>query len=163
MALKKNLLFVNEPSVLYYANLVSDKDIVVNQGGTSSGKSYSIMQVLITMAISNRNWTITVVGGTIPKLKEDVMRITAEIVSMNPNVGRFVKSFNIADRIYTFTTGSLIEFKSFEDSEQAKGSKRQVLYISEATRISYDIFFEAYYRTTTKTFIDFNPTAKFWV
>lgn len=35
-----------EASVLFKANYYSSAHIVINQGGTSSGKTYAIMQVL---------------------------------------------------------------------------------------------------------------------
>lgn len=156
-------LFEREPSPLYYENLTATESIVVNQGGTSSAKTYSIMQVLTTVAILKKNYVITVVSNTVPKLKEDTMRIMADLVSQNPNVKRHVKSFNISDKVYTFTTGSIIEFKSFENEEQAKGGKRHILFINEATRINYMIFFEAQLRTYVRTFIDYNPSYRFWV
>lgn len=155
--------FIQEPSPLYYVNLYAKETLVINQGGTSSAKSYSIMQALLVLACSQRGLTITVMGATVPKLKEDVMRITAEIVFQNPNIRRWIKGYNIQDRTYTFTTGTILEFKSFEDSEQAKGGKRDVLYVNEATRIDYMIFWEAYMRTKVRTYIDYNPTFRFWV
>ena len=155
--------FARDPSPLYYANLCASETVVVNQGGTSSAKSYSIMQVLFTIACSQRNWAITVMGATVPKLKEDVMRISSEIVLQNEHIRRFVTNYNIQDRTYTFTTGTLLEFKSFENAEQAKDGKRDILYVNEATRIDYMVFWEAYMRTKVRTYIDYNPTFRFWV
>ena len=155
--------FVKEPDPLYYANLFATERIVVNQGGTSSGKSYCIMQVLVTIAMAAPNYVITVVSNTVPKLKEDTMRIMAELVSNNQLVKRSVKDFNKSDRVYTFKNGSIIEFKSFESSEQAKGGKRHILYLNEATRVDYMLFFEANMRTYVRTYLDYNPSFRFWV
>lgn len=136
-----------------------DKRILVH----NSGKSYAIMQVLITVALANPGYRITICTDTIPNLKKDIMRIMAEIVSMNPNVKRFVATYNSTDRIYTFLNGAFIEFNSYETREDAKGGKRDVVYINEATRLGYDVFSELYLRTLHKVFIDFNPTVRFWV
>lgn len=155
--------FVNQPDALYYANLYASEKIVINQGGTSSGKSYCIMQTLITIAMAAPNYGITVVSNTVPKLKEDTMRIMAEIVSSNPLVKKAVKDFNKSERCYTFKNGSIIEFKSFENSEQAKGGKRHILYLNEATRVDYMLFFEANMRTYVRSYIDYNPSFRFWV
>lgn len=155
--------FVRQPDALYYANLFATEKIVINQGGTSSGKSYCIMQTLVTIAMAAPNYGITVVSNTVPKLKEDTMRIMAEIVSTNPLVKKAVKDFNKSDRVYTFKNGSIIEFKSFENSEQAKGGKRHILYLNEATRVDYMLFFEANMRTYVRTYIDYNPSFRFWV
>jgi len=156
-------IFVTPPSDLYYANLCAREMVVINPGGTSSGKSYSIMQVLLTLACSQRNLEILVVGGTIPKLKEDVMRICADIILNNPNISRYVTGFNQQDRLYRFTTGSILEFKSYENSEAAKGAKPHIAYFNEATRIDYMIFWEIFIRCKIRCYLDFNPTASFWV
>lgn len=46
---------------LYYANMNSTKRTKVNQGGTSSGKTYSIMQLLMVRAMETNNQVVTVV------------------------------------------------------------------------------------------------------
>ena len=156
-------LFDSEPNPLYYANLLASERIVVNQGGTYSSKSYSIMQVLCTFAVSQLNVDIVVAGASIPKLKEDVMKIMAQLVLGNKNLRKFVKSFNIQDRRYVFSTGSSIEFKSYEDAEMAKGGKHHYLYVSEATRFDYATFDILNRNTAIRTFVDYNPTFRFWV
>lgn len=154
-------LFKDEKSPLYWANLTADKKIVINQGGTSSGKTEAIIRVLFTIAIIRNGYIITVISDTIPKLKEDALRI-AKIVSRYPEIKLFIKDYNSTDRIFTFKNESIIEFKSFEDEEAAKGGKRHILYISEATRVQYMVFYQADLRTKVRTFMDYNPTASFW-
>lgn len=156
-------LFEREPNVLYYHNYLARERIVVNQGGTFSSKSYSIMQVLFTIACSSRGEYIVVAGETIPKLKDDVMKIASSIVSENSAVKIFIKNFNIQDRRYEFTTGSVIEFKSYEKVEDAKGGKYDYLYISEATRFDYSTAEILIRNCQKKVFIDYNPTFRFWV
>ena len=65
-------------SALYRQNFNSTKDIVVNQGGTSSGKTYAILQVLFAKAISE-TCIITVVGQDIPNLKVGALRDAIDI------------------------------------------------------------------------------------
>lgn len=154
-------LFCNERSPLYWANLTAKEKIIVNQGGTSSGKTEAIIRVLFTIAIIRPGYIITVISNTIPKLKEDALRI-AKSVGRLPEIKPFIKDYNSTDRIYTFTNESIIEFKSFEDEEAAKGGKRHILYVSEATRIPYMVFYQADLRTKVRTFMDYNPTASFW-
>lgn len=156
-------LWDRRPTDLYYANLLATEQIVVNQGGTWSGKSFAIIQAIFSMAVCNSGWTITVAGSTIPKLKEDVLRIAHELVFNNKVLAGLIKSYNVQDRIFTFKSGSLVEFKSYDTLEEAKGGKRHVLYMNEATRFGYDVFFELAIRTKIRTFIDYNPTTRFWV
>ncbi len=49
-------------SILFKYNYHSQAQVVVNQGGTSSGKTYAIMQVLFCMAMQQDRQVITVVG-----------------------------------------------------------------------------------------------------
>lgn len=154
-------LFCNEKSPLYWANLTAKEKIVINQGGTSSGKTEAIIRVLFTIGIIRKGYIITVISNTIPKLKEDALRI-AKTVSRIPEVKPFIKDYNSTDRTFTLTNESIIEFKTFEDEEQAKGGKRHILYVSEATRIPYMVFYQADLRTKVRTFIDYNPTSTFW-
>lgn len=154
-------LFRNEKSPLYWANLAANEKIVVNQGGTSSGKTEAIMRVLFTIAIIRRNYVITVISNTVTKLKEDALRIAKNVARIQ-EVKYFIKDYNSTDRTYTFVNDSIIEFKSFEDEEQAKGGKRHILFINEATRIPYMIFYQADLRTKVRTYIDYNPTSSFW-
>ena len=157
-----NVDYVYDLSVRGSHNFLVIADAVMYWSHNSS-KSYSIMQVLVTMALENKGWEIVVAGSTIPKLKEDVMKIMAQIIIGNPNVRKFVKSFNIQDRRYVFTTGSSMEFKSYEDAEMAKGGKHDILYINEATRFDYATFAILNRNSRIRTFIDYNPTFRFWV
>jgi phage terminase large subunit len=156
-------LFPNERSPLYWANLTAKEDIVINQGGTYSSKSYSIIKVLFTIAVLRRGYVITVISNTVTKLKEDAIRIAKDIVDKSDVLKEMIASYNSTDRTYLFKNGSLIEFKSFETPEQAEGGKRDILYVNEAPRIPYRTFFLAQMRTRVRTFVDYNPTSTFWI
>lgn len=156
-------LFYDMTGPLYWANLLAHEDIVVNQGGSWSGKTYAIMQVLFTIAMMRENYVIDVISNTVTKLKDDAMLIAVSIIESEPKLRAHIKSFNATDRVHHFYNGTRISFKSFENEEQAKGGKRHILYVNEATRVTYKIFFEAQLRTLVRTFIDYNPTAQFYV
>jgi phage terminase large subunit len=137
--------------------------IIVNQGGTSSAKTYTILQVLFVIAISEPKSIITVAGQDIPNLKKGAMRDAETIVSNSPELQAHIKSHNKSDRIYTFHNGSKIEFSSFTNEQDAKSGKRDYLFCNEANGISYLVYWQLAIRTRKKVFIDYNPTAKFWV
>jgi phage terminase large subunit len=148
----------------YYPKLDNKKKVtIVNQGGTSSGKTYSILQVLFTVAIENPKFVITIVGQDIPNLKRGAIRDAQNIVSENLSISSQILKWNNSDKIYTFRNGSIIEFTSYESSQDAKNGKRHVLFVNEANGIDYNIFSELDLRTSYRTFIDYNPNAEFWV
>jgi phage terminase large subunit len=152
-----------ETSPLYERNKESTAEIVVNQGGTSSGKTYSIMQVLFTLAIEMNNAVITVAGQDIPNLKVGALRDAQTIVAGSPALQSVISGYNKTDRIYQFKTGSIIEFNSYDDAQDAKSGKRDILFVNEANGQEYKMFLELQMRTRLKTFIDYNPNAEFWV
>jgi phage terminase large subunit len=149
---------------LYLANLNSKADIVINQGGTSSGKTYSILQVLFSIAISETKQVITVAGQDIPNLKVGAIRDALDIVSKSEELKSLLaKPYNKSERVFEFISGSIIEFKSYDDSQDAKSGKRDYLFLNEANGIPFEVYSELHLRTRKRTFIDYNPNAEFWV
>ncbi len=149
-------------SVLYEANYNATEDIIVNQGGSSSGKTYSILQVLFTKAVQYYN-VITVVGESIPNLKAGALRDALDIYNSSPILKSLISDYNRTDRIFQFVNGSIMEFKSYETPQGAKSGKRDYLFINEAQGISKEVFNELHIRTKKQTYIDYNPNAEFWV
>ena len=149
-------------SVLYEANYNATEDIIVNQGGSSSGKTYSILQVLFTKAVSDYN-VITVVGESIPNLKAGALRDALDIYNSSPILKSLISDYNRTDRIFQFANGSIMEFKSYENPQGAKSGKRDYLFVNEAQGITREVFNELHIRTKKQTYIDYNPNAEFWV
>jgi phage terminase large subunit len=152
-----------QTSVIFDRNYNSTAEVIVNQGGTSSGKTYSILQVLCLKAIGENDQVISVVGQDVPNLKSGALRDMQTIVASSPDIQSWIKGYNASDRIYTFHNGSIIEFKSYQDSQDAKSGKRDYFFLNEANGISYEIYSELAMRTKKKVFIDYNPNARFWV
>lgn len=153
-----------ETAPLYLANFNSKASVCVNQGGTSSGKTYSILQVLFSIAISEVSQVITVAGQDIPNLKVGAIRDALDIIqNSEPLKSLLKKPYNKSDRILEFKSGSIIEFKSYDDEQDAKSGKRDYLFLNEANGVPYVIWEELYLRTKKRAFIDYNPNSLFWV
>lgn len=154
---------------LFSANFYSKKKVNVNQGGTSSAKTYTIMQVLHLMCVYRPNSVVTVVGQDIPNLKKGAIRDSRKIVESTPFLQAHLKDYNITkgynktDRIHEYKNGSIIEFASFDSEQDAKNGKRDFLFLNEANGIPYEIYFQLSIRTNVMEFLDYNPTARFWV
>lgn len=149
-------------SVLFTSNYRSNKQVIINQGGTSSGKTFSILQVLFCIACETPMQVITVVGQDIPNLKAGALRDANSIFYTWPQLQAMIKSYNRTDRVFEFHNGSIIEFKSYDDQQDAKSGKRDYLFINEANGISYDVYSELALRTRERIFIDYNPNSAFW-
>lgn len=135
--------------------------MLVHSGGTSSGKTYSIVQALFTLASYNK-LTITITGQDRPNLMVGPYRDAQEIVANDPFLQKRITDLNKARMTYTFITGAIIEFDSRSDQQDAKQGKRDILFANEANGISYEVFEEMNMRTSLLSIIDFNPTAQFW-
>ena len=150
-------------SPIFEWNYKSRKQIVVNQGGTSSGKTYSLLQVLACKAAEKANQVITVVGQDIPNLKAGAIRDFDNIITSIPFFQSMIRAVNKTDKTYYFHNGSILEFKSFDNEQDAKSGKRDYLFMNEANGIPYSIYDQLQIRTTKQVFIDYNPTFAFWV
>ena len=148
---------------LFHANMNSRKRIKVNQGGSSSGKTYSIMQVLFILAMQTCGQVITVVGQDIPNLKKGSYRDATTIRKNSKILQQWFPKVNEGERIFYCINGSIIEFCSFKDGQDAKNGKRDYLFVNEANGVSWEIYWQLAIRTRLGIFIDYNPSARFWV
>lgn len=140
----------------------TDKRIAVCQGGTSSGKTYTILQVLLLIASANAKQVVTVVGQDVPNLKVGAWRDAKRIVSDTPTLQRmFVVSEGFLQ--LRCINGSIVEFKSYTNEQDARSGKRDYLFVNEANGISYEVYWQLAIRTRKRIFIDYNPSARFWV
>ena len=149
-------------TILFKKNYFSKASVVVNQGGTSSGKTFAITQVLFSLACEKEELVITIVGQDIPNLKSGVLRDAQGIYSSSPAIQAIVKKYYKTDRVFEFHNGSVIEFKSYSSSQDAKSGKRDYLFVNEANGVPWDIYNELALRTRERVFIDFNPNSGFW-
>ena len=135
------------------------KRIIINQGGTSSSKTYSIVQALIAIVIySIKPLLISIVSESVPHLKRGVIRDFEVIMGDTYDSSLY----NMTDRIYYFPGGSIIEFFSADDPARLRGGRRDILYLNEANNIKKEAFQELDVRTRKCTFIDYNPVSEFW-
>ena len=129
-------------------------------GGTSASKTISILLWLIDYAQSTKNEMLSVVSETFPHLKRGAIRDFQNIMEAH-NYWK-VKSWNKTDSVYTFETGSKIEFFSADQPGKVRGPRRQVLFINEANNVSYETYTQLEIRTEKIIWLDWNPVQEFW-
>jgi phage terminase large subunit len=143
---------------VFYANKKAYEEgypIICNEGGSRSSKSYSVVQLLIHIAINNPNTRISMVSHSLPHIKRGVYRDFKGIMEQW-NIWD-EKDFRYTDFIYTFKNGSYIELFGLEDPDKAKGPARDILFVNEANLISKALFDQLLIRTTGQVFLDWNP------
>ena len=129
-------------------------------GGTSASKTISILLWLIQRAQTNNNELLSVVSETFPHLKRGSMRDFLLIMEEH----KYFKPerWNKTDFIYTFETGSRLEFFSADQPGKVRGPRRDILFINEANNVTYDIYTQLEVRTKKIIWLDWNPINEFW-
>lgn len=137
---------------------LNDSRRIVHQGGQASGKTVNIMGALATIAARERK-VITVTSMSFPHLKAGAMRDFERYVM--PSFDSCIKQWRKTDHVALWKSGSILEFKTYESEFDARGAKRDILFVNEANTFDYMTWFQLDSRST-KSIIDYNPTTKFW-
>lgn len=136
----------------------SGKRRALNEGGTTSGKTFSIIAILLTIALYYpRSILISITSESIPHLKRGAIRDFKNILGSEYNDD----NFNKTDFIYPIRKNA-IEFFSSGESDVQRGGRRDILFVNEANNIKYDAYRNLDIRTNIFTFLDWNPTSEFW-
>lgn len=138
-----------------------NKRIRAVQGGTSASKTISIVQDLIDRAQRDKKSTLTsIVSESLPHLKKGAMLDFLNIMQQH----NYFKDerWNKSDFVYTFETGSKMEFFSVDQPRKVRGPRRDRLFMNEANNVPYETFDQLEVRTLEFIYLDWNPTNEFW-
>ena len=147
----------------YYDLKGSRKRIVINQGGTRSGKTYSTLQVLCEYCQRNRDSGAIISGirKTLPALKGSAYRDFLEILQRE---GWYSENDHNKSEMYYNLFGNLFEFISVDQPQKIRGRKRTICFINEANELTWEDFFQLNIRTSDKIIVDYNPSDEFhWI
>lgn len=151
---------MKQPSTYYHVKGCTTK-VQVHQGGTRSGKTYSILQCLVELCYSNSGLVITICRKTLPSLRGTAMRDFFEILE---NEGIYdPEVHNKTENTYRLW-GNLIEFISIDQPIKVRGRKRDLLFVNECNEISLEDWRQLLLRTTGRVIIDYNPSDEYhWI
>lgn len=137
-----------------------DKRINIIQGGTSAGKTISILIMLLDLSFEVQNKTIHIVSDTFPNLRHGAMKDWQDILR-NTERDKYFEHRITLNTWVNRCTNTAVEFMSC-DAEDALGARRDYLFINEANRISYETFRQLEVRTFERIWLDFNPANEFY-
>lgn len=138
----------------------ADARIVISQGGTSSSKTYSMLQLLYLIAYKKQGVIISVISETLPHLKRGAMRDFFKILLADGLYSE--KNHDKTNNIYRVGE-SIIEFFSADSGDKLRGARRDYAFINECNNVSYEAFNQIEVRTKKQVFLDYNPSHEFWV
>jgi phage terminase large subunit len=147
---------VIQVSSVFRKNKAATTKIVVNQGSSRSGKTYSILMLLILVKAEEQDDAVfTIVRKTMPSLKATAMRDFFEILK---NHGMYEEKFHNKTENTYMLNGNLFEFVSLDQPQKKRGAKRTYLFLNEANELSLEDWIQLSIRTEKQIFIDYNPS-----
>tara|TARA_R110000744_G_scaffold130687_1_gene238399 strand:+ start:4953 stop:6107 length:1155 start_codon:yes stop_codon:yes gene_type:complete len=150
--------FIKTTAISKIMKLKNRKKVI--QGGTSAGKTFGIIPILIDYAIKHPMTEISIVSESYPHLRRGAMKDFLKIMVMT---NRFVPDrWNKTGSRYRFHNKSYIEFFSVDQEQKVRGARRNVLYVNEANNIDFETYNQLAIRTDGDIYLDYNPTAEFW-
>lgn len=129
-------------------------------GGTSASKTISILVWLIDYCQSTRNELCSVVSESYPHLEKGAM-LDFENIMKDRNYWKD-ELWHATKHVYTFETGSKLEFYSPDTYGKAHGPRRDVLFINEANNLDYKVVDQLIIRTRKVVWMDWNPSIEFY-
>ena len=140
----------------------SKKKIIVNQGGTRSGKTFNIiLYIIFYYCLNNSGKTITICRKTYPALRATVLRDFINILREHnlyneDNHNKSSSEYNLF--------GNLIEFISLDQPVKVRGRKRDLLFINEANELYWEDWQQLLFRTSERIILDYNPSEEYhWI
>ena len=151
-----------QTNIVYKHLVKSKKKIVVEQGGTRSGKTYNILLFIIFhYCIHNNKKIITICRKTFPSLRATVLRDFLQILNEHKIYREDAHNKSSSEYILY---DNLIEFTSLDQSQKIRGRKRDLLFINEANELYWEDWQQLIFRTQERVILDFNPSDEYhWI
>lgn len=142
-----------------------DTRIIVEQGGTRSGKTFNILTwIIFGYCMKNTGKVVTIVRQTLPSLRATAMRDFFQILDDN---GLYDESKHNKTNFEYILNGNLVEFVPCDSSQKIRGRRRNLLFANEANELSKETWRQLAMRTSGEPpalCLDFNPSdAYHWI
>lgn len=149
-------------SEIYERNVLTDKKIIINRGGTRSTKSYSVSQIAVMWLFTGRigdifdlKGTFSIVRKYLPSLRTSTLRDFIEILE-GTGLSQYVER-NKTNLEFRYA-GRIVEFFSVDQETKLRGRKRNHLFIDEANEINKVEWQQLLFRTTNRIYLALNPS-----
>ena len=148
--------------MVYQHLLESQTKIVVEQGGTRSGKTYNIiLWIIFQYCTNNTDKVVTVCRKSFPSLRATTLR---DFMSILQEYNLYSEKFHNKSNSEYYLFGKLIEFISLDQPQKIRGRKRDLLFINEGNELYFEDWQQLVFRTQEKIILDFNPSDEYhWI
>tara|TARA_R110000803_G_scaffold39891_1_gene85996 strand:+ start:1807 stop:3102 length:1296 start_codon:yes stop_codon:yes gene_type:complete len=131
---------------------------IVNSGGSRSSKTYSILQLFVILALTQKQIKISCYRN---KRVDSIDTMGQDFENILHSTGLFEK-FVHRKKEASFTckkTNSVVYFAGTELVHKSLGQQNDIIFLNEVSEFSEDVFRQLNQRTRHKVFLDFNPSA----
>jgi phage terminase large subunit len=140
----------------------STAKIVVQQGGTRSGKTFNILLwIIFAYCQRNEGKIITICRKSFPALRGTVMRDFFQILKDHDI---YSEDYHSKSNNEYRLNENTIEFISLDMPQKIRGRKRDLLFANEANELTHEDWTQLLFRTNEKVILDYNPSEEFhWI
>jgi phage terminase large subunit len=135
------------------------KPIRIIRGGQGSGKTISILILLINHAASKPDREILILSAELTKMRLTVIK---DFVTLMKSIGIYEDQRFLAGTLYRFKNGSFIKFIGLDKDDVGKGLRSHVAYFNEINKCGRESFEQVYSRAGV-VYADYNPDAEFYI
>lgn len=147
---------------IFYKNLNSKAQIVINRGGARSSKSHSILQLMLYKASQEKNKKILILRKTLPALRISTLLMFKEMTSTN-GMDKHIREEK--QNLNYWFGNNLIHFGSLDDVEKIKSTEWNYIWVEEATEFTHTEVMQLKLRLSAPStdgkrnqmFLSFNP------
>ena len=151
-----------QTNVVFKHLVNSNKKIIINQGGTRSGKTYNILlYIIFYYCLRNSKKVITICRKTFPALRGTVYR---DFINILREKHIYLEENHNKSRNEYSLNSNLIEFISLDQPVKVRGRKINLLFINEANELYWEDWQQLLFRTSNRIIIDYNPSEEYhWI
>ena len=144
------------PNYTYLKEKVPEHRVTLLQGGTRSGKTYSVIYYLIWLCKENRNGgiEIDIVRDTFTALKATAWKDFKQVLLEHELYD--ATDHNKTDHIYNLF-GNHISYYGADNPHKIHGRSRDVLWVNEAHQFPQETVDQLFPRTRHRIICDYNP------
>ena len=146
-----------------FRHLQTDRNkIIVEQGGTRSGKTYNILLwIIFAYCQQHKGKMVTIVRKSFPAVRGTVMR---DFFTILRDYRMYAEDYHAKTSSEYIIEGNTIEFISLDQPQKIRGRKRDLLFVNEANELNYEDWQQLIFRTGEQIIIDYNPSDEFhWI
>lgn len=147
---------IANPNFLYVKKNVPDKRVTLLQGGTRSGKTWSIIYWIIWLCREHANsgMEIDICRDTFTALKNTAWKDFKDVLLKHDLYDR--SAHNMTNGKYNLF-GNTISYYGADSTNKIHGRSRDILWINEAHQFPQDTIDQLFPRTRYRIICDYNP------